>query len=122
MFVEQLLIEAIVFEDIAHPGELVDFPVDNRQGLAEAVYLNCFSTLNSEFLNVFIAAAMPEFATQILQEDNPRAFGFDDAGLWWHDLRVTCEELVRVREDFAISFGSCSFEEPLREIQEYGWL
>ena len=74
------------------------------------------------FLNVFIAAAMPEFATQILQEDNPRAFGFDDAGLWWHDLRVTCEELVRVREDFAISFGSCSFEEPLREIQEYGWL
>jgi hypothetical protein len=74
------------------------------------------------FLNVFIAAAIPEFATQILEEDNPRAFGFDDGGLWWHDLRVTCEELARVREDFAISFGSCSFEEPIRDLQELGWL
>lgn len=74
------------------------------------------------FLNVFIAAAIPEFATQILEEENPRAFGFDDGGLWWHDLRVTCEELARVREDFAISFGSCSFEEPIRDLQELGWL
>lgn len=74
------------------------------------------------FLNVFIAAAIPEFATQILEEENPRAFGFDEGGLWWHDLRVTCEELARVREDFAISFGSCSFEEPIRELQELGWL
>lgn len=74
------------------------------------------------FLNVFIAAAFPSHALKILQEENPRALGFDDGGLWWHDLRVPCEELARVREDFAISFGSCSFEDPMREMQEYGWL
>ena len=74
------------------------------------------------FLNVFIAAAIPEYATQILEEDNLRAFSFDDGGLWWHDLRVTSEELARIRSDFAISFGSCSFEEPIRDLQELGWL
>jgi hypothetical protein len=74
------------------------------------------------FLNVFIAAALPRFATQILLEENPRAFAFDDGGLWWHDLRVPCEELVRLREQFAISFGSCSFEEPIADLKESGWL
>lgn len=74
------------------------------------------------FLNVFIAAALPQFATQILLEENPRAFAFDDGGLWWHDLRVTAEELVRLREQFAISFGSCSFEEPIADLKESGWL
>lgn len=74
------------------------------------------------FLNVFIAAALPRFATQILLEENPRAFAFDDGGVWWHDLRVTSEELVRLREQFAISFGSCSFEEPIADLKESGWL
>ena len=74
------------------------------------------------FLNVFIAAALPRFAMQILLEENPRAFAFDDGGLWWHDLRVTAEELARLRQDLAISFGSCSFEEPLSDLKELGWL
>lgn len=74
------------------------------------------------FLNVFIAAALPQFAPQILLEENPRAFAFDDGGLWWHDLRVTSEELVHLREQFAISFGSCSFEEPIADLKESGWL
>ncbi len=74
------------------------------------------------FLNVFIAAALPQFAAKIMREENPRAFAFDDGGLWWHDCRVTVEELARVRETFAISFGSCSFEEPISDMKELGWL
>ncbi|HEX6178895.1 MAG TPA: hypothetical protein VF057_11090 [Thermoanaerobaculia bacterium] len=74
------------------------------------------------FLNVFIAAALPRFATQILLEDNRRAFAFDDGGLWWHDLRVVSEELARMRQEYAISFGSCSFEEPIADLKELGWL
>ncbi|MBK5259936.1 MAG: hypothetical protein JJE51_10105 [Thermoanaerobaculia bacterium] len=74
------------------------------------------------FLNVFIAAALPQFAAKIMREENPRAFAFDDGGLWWHDCRVTIEELARVRETFAISFGSCSFEEPISDMKELGWL
>jgi len=74
------------------------------------------------FVNVFIAAALPGSASQILREENARAFGFDDGGIWYRDLRVTNEELTRVRQLYAVSFGSCSFEEPIRDLKELGWL
>jgi hypothetical protein len=74
------------------------------------------------FINVFVAAALPGSASQILREQNARAFGFDDGGIWFRDLRVTTDELERVRKLSAISFGSCSFEEPVTELQKLGWL
>ena len=74
------------------------------------------------FINVFLAAAMPGSATQILREENARAFGFDDGGVWFRDLRVTTDELERVRTQSAISFGSCSFEEPIADLKALGWL
>jgi hypothetical protein len=74
------------------------------------------------FVNVFLAAAMPGSASLILREENPRSFGFDDGGIWFRDLRVTTDELARVRSQSAISFGSCSFEEPIRDLLELGWL
>ena len=74
------------------------------------------------FVNVFVAAALPGSASQILREQNARAFGFDDGGIWFRDLRVTTDELERVRRNHAISFGSCSFEEPIADLQELGWL
>lgn len=74
------------------------------------------------FLNVFLSAALPQFAERILVEENPRAFAFDNAGAWWRDRRITVEELTRVRTHVAISFGSCSFEEPVADLKEIGWL
>ena len=74
------------------------------------------------FVNVFLAAAMPGSAKQILREENARAFGFDDGGVWFRDLRITTDELERVRTQSAISFGSCSFEEPIADLQELVWL
>jgi hypothetical protein len=74
------------------------------------------------FLNVFLSAALPQFAEKILFEENPRAFAFDNAGAWWRDRRITVEELTRVRTQVAISFGSCSFEEPVADLKEIGWL
>ena len=74
------------------------------------------------FVNVFVAAALPGSASLILREENARAFGFDEGGVWYRDLRVTTEELERVRKQSAISFGSCSFEEPIADLKELGWL
>lgn len=74
------------------------------------------------FLNVFLSAALPQFAEKILLEENPRAFAFDNAGAWWRDRRISIEELTRVRTHVAISFGSCSFEEPVADLKEIGWL
>jgi hypothetical protein len=74
------------------------------------------------FINVFMAAAFPHQAERILVEEDPRAFRFDDDAAWWRDHAVTTEHLEAVRREFAISFGSCSFEEPVAELKELGWL
>ena len=73
------------------------------------------------FLNVFLAAAMVEDAEAILTEMDREAFVFDDAGAAWRDRRVTLDELRQMRQ-LATSFGSCSFEEPISDLQELGWL
>jgi len=35
---------------------------------------------------------------------------------------VTIEEIKQSRAWFACSFGSCSFEEPVEDLQRLGWL
>lgn len=74
------------------------------------------------FVNVFMAAAFPHDAERVLAEDDPKAFRFEDDAAWWRDHAVTTEHLEAVRREFAISFGSCSFEEPIADLQELGWL
>jgi len=78
------------------------------------------------FLNVFGAAAfarggMPAGEIEaVLRETTPAAFALDDAGLAWRDRRVTTDEIALTRRDFAISFGSCSFAEPVAELEAMG--
>jgi hypothetical protein len=74
------------------------------------------------FLNVFIAALFPDAALEILLEDDPRAFTFDDEALTWRDRRATVAEIETMRRDVATSFGSCSFEEPVDDLRELGLL
>lgn len=74
------------------------------------------------FLNVFLAAALPEEADEVLQTSDPSEFGFDDEGVSWRGLRVTTDALAAMRREFAISFGSCSFEEPIDDLRALGWV
>jgi len=74
------------------------------------------------FINVFLAAAMLDDAEEILLEQDPHAFAFDDDGATWRDRRVSTQDLTTMRRDFAISFGSCSFEEPIGDLRALGWL
>jgi hypothetical protein len=74
------------------------------------------------FLNVFLAAALLDHAEEILGETDPDAFAFDDEGASWRGHRVTTEALRTMRRDFATSFGSCSFEEPIGDLRALGWL
>jgi hypothetical protein len=74
------------------------------------------------FLNVFLAAAMLDHAEEILEETDARAFAFDDAGASWRGHRVSTAELATMRREFATSFGSCSFEEPIGDLRSLGWL
>jgi len=74
------------------------------------------------FLNVFLAAALvaagedESIAVAALEETNPAAFEFHDDYLQWRDKIITAPQLAAVRERSAISFGSCSFTEPIDEL------
>ena len=77
------------------------------------------------FLNVFIAAALlaagesEDVALAALEETNRGSLEFGDAYLQWRDKRITATQLADVRRDNAISFGSCSFREPIDELQPF---
>lgn len=80
------------------------------------------------FLNVFLAAALAhDGATEdtlvaTLSEEDPHAFRLDDDLIEWHDHRITSDQIERARNEFAISFGSCSFTEPIDELKAMEWL
>jgi hypothetical protein len=77
------------------------------------------------FVNLFLGATLTwrgEDPLATLEEESAAAFHFADDEVTWHGHRVTATELRQVREDFAISFGSCSFEEPIADLKALGWL
>ena len=75
------------------------------------------------FLNVFMAAALiyggesDEMALALMGEEDPSAFSFTDDAVAWRGKRVGAEQIQASRAEFAISFGSCSFREPVDEIE-----
>jgi hypothetical protein len=75
------------------------------------------------FLNLFLAAAFlgagmsPDQAARVLEETSPRALQLDDGGISWHDHRLGQDALRAVRENVLHSFGSCSFTEPISELE-----
>jgi hypothetical protein len=74
------------------------------------------------FLNVFLAAAFvrhgaPErIVLAVLDESDPRAFEISEETIGWRSHRIGISSLREIRRDFAISFGSCSFREPVDEL------
>jgi hypothetical protein len=78
------------------------------------------------FLNVLLAAAAlwlgrahPE-ALRLLESGDAGALALGGGDLRWGASRFTAEELARVRRDFLLSVGSCSFDEPVTEIRGLG--
>jgi hypothetical protein len=78
------------------------------------------------FLNVFAGATFawlgmdPITLMSLLNETDHEAFEFRDAGLRWKDWRASTAAIVQARRDFAHSFGSCSFEEPVDDLRALG--
>jgi hypothetical protein len=74
------------------------------------------------FLNVFTAAALlysgesEETALAVVEETDPSAFRFEDDAIEWRGKRVTTAQILASRAELAISFGSCSFREPVDEL------
>ena len=80
------------------------------------------------FLNVFVAAiARPRVRPRrrrrccpILEETSPDAFAFADSHLAWRDLSADARTRSTAARTLARSFGSCSFEEPIADLDALG--
>jgi hypothetical protein len=79
------------------------------------------------FLNLFLAAAFlqtgmaPDSAARVLEETSPEAFQVKDDSITWQGWRLDENALQAVRT-VLISFGSCSFTEPIAELEALGLL
>jgi hypothetical protein len=75
------------------------------------------------YLNVFVASALlyagesEVTAIAALEETDRRTFAFEDDAIVWREKRIPAEQIEASRRDFAISFGSCSFREPVDELR-----
>jgi hypothetical protein len=80
------------------------------------------------FLNVFLAAGFLrqglnlDAVHELLEDSEAANFRFDDQGITWRKETMNIFELIQLRTRTAKSFGSCSFEEPVEELQKLGIL
>lgn len=81
------------------------------------------------FLNMFVAAALlaigpvdSDLLLDLLDERDATVFVLDADGISWRDQRVDAATLEDVRRRFARGFGSCSFAEPVEDLQTLGML
>jgi len=90
--------------------------------------LNSESALMHGFVNLLCAAACVWFgggvdqAIQILEEQEPQAWNVKPEMIRWRSASWSANQLREVREQFLISIGSCSFIEPMRDLEGLGWL
>ena len=75
------------------------------------------------FLNVFLAVALLrdglnlDRTEEVLEETSPRAFQVGEREISWRGRRLDLSALRGAREDGIISYGSCSFSEPLEDLR-----
>jgi hypothetical protein len=80
------------------------------------------------FINVFLAAAFARAGltlrelAQLLEEKDATAFVFTETSASWRGKTVSRTELSAVRHHGALSFGSCSFQEPVDDLRSLGLL
>lgn len=81
------------------------------------------------FLNLFFAATLlragrieGRAVIDLLAETDPAVLCLETSGLRWRHITLDLPTLARARETFALSFGSCSFDEPVDDLRRLGLL
>ena len=80
------------------------------------------------FVNLCCAAALLYFggdkrdAEAVLDEQDSSAWKVSSKAIQWRDRSWAVDQLAEMRSRFLISIGSCSFEEPIRDLESLGWL
>lgn len=87
--------------------------------------------LQHGFLNVFVAACMvfdrsldEDQTVRLLEETDASRFEFAAEGVRWHGpdgaVTVGVNEIIKARQRFCLSIGSCSFAEPVEDLRALG--
>jgi hypothetical protein len=81
------------------------------------------------FVNLFAAGVLAqarylgaERTREVLDDEDPGHFHYDDAGLRWQTLEASTGAIAHARQHALLSFGSCSFDEPRDDLRALGWL
>jgi hypothetical protein len=79
------------------------------------------------FINLIVAVALllsganAAEAESVLSDEDPASWGLTPEALSWRDHRWSAAQLMETRRTF-LSFGSCSFEEPMRDLEALAWV
>jgi hypothetical protein len=130
-------LEASAFPDPAAVARVIAVCRDKRQALKFTAGLHHpirhfdsgVSAKMHGFLNVFGAGVLArardltyEQVREIIEDEDPSHFCFDESGIAWKQHRATTDEIVTARKQFVVSFGSCSFDEPRADLRAMGIL
>ncbi len=108
-----------------------DVPFKATAGLHHPVraHQSAVETRQFGFLNVFLGAALLHAEAigegdlaAVLAEESSDAFEHGDTSLGWRGRRIGIDDLAAARSHFGHSFGSCSFDEPMQDLVNLGWL
>jgi hypothetical protein len=78
------------------------------------------------FLNVFLASVLMSYgldrekATKLLEETSTFAIQINDVYIGWRGHQLDLGEVAAVRDRTIVSFGSCSFTEPIDDLTALG--
>jgi hypothetical protein len=112
---------------VIHESKRLGLSLKFTAGLHHPIrqYRKEVDTFMHGFVNVFTASIMAyclsiteETIEAILLEDHPENFIFTTNELSWRNLTVSSKEINKARNVFALSYGSCSFDEPREELGE----
>jgi len=84
---------------------------------------NSDTTMMFGFLNMFLGAVLLRTGADdvrvsaLLEETETSAFRFSDRGAEWRGDLLSTADISETRHSFAVSFGSCSFREPIDELR-----
>ncbi len=76
------------------------------------------------FFNVFGAGILAytnnldeEELLDVLNDEDPYEFVFKESGLEYNEIEISNAEIKEAREKFIVSYGSCSFDEPIEDLK-----
>lgn len=118
-------IEQVAF--ILHCAQQYGVAIKGTAGLHHPVrhYAKEVETKMHGFFNVFGGAILAhanklpvDVLGKILDEENPEAFHFTDAAFSWNGYSASTEEIENLRQNFVLSYGSCSFDDPREDLAQ----